>query len=149
MSSEASMGVGWMSELVLLLSFSSPACPWFISSTGEESFLLLLVVSSALCANSCWFVNPKIVEDFHNDKLAQGLWVFSETEQSCLKTLVPCIVLKAICIGEMGVVYVVKLGVWSLCFRLLADWKWRWLQHLLYGHYAFPHCSVHSRNLLN
>jgi hypothetical protein len=50
-------------------------------------------------------VNPKIAEDFHNDKLAQGLWVFSEAEQSCLITMVPCIVLMAISIGEMGVWY--------------------------------------------
>ncbi len=56
-------------------------------------------------------MNPKIAEDFHNDKSAQGLWVFSEAEQSCLITLVPCIVLMTISIGEMGVVYVVKLGI--------------------------------------
>jgi hypothetical protein len=56
-------------------------------------------------------VDPKIAEGFHNDKLAQGLWVFSEAEQSCLITLVPCIVLMTISIGKMGLVYVVKLGI--------------------------------------
>ncbi len=83
---------------------------WGIHTSVVSLVFLTLCKQSLICeSKDCW----RFSQWQGGSRVVGFVWGWAK--------LVPCIILLAICIGEMGVVYVVKLGILTEGFWLIAS----------------------------